>query len=64
MRRFVAVFTAATASRSPEGLPIELPGYEPEFAPFTTPEGDAIALIVAETVFIAVFILIGIHYLG
>lgn len=27
-----ATFSAATASRSPEGLPIELPGYEPEFA--------------------------------
>jgi 16S rRNA (cytosine1402-N4)-methyltransferase len=25
-------FAAATASRSPEGLPIELPGYEPEFS--------------------------------
>jgi 16S rRNA (cytosine1402-N4)-methyltransferase len=29
------VFTAATASRSPEGLPVELPGYEPEFASLT-----------------------------
>lgn len=27
-----ATFAAATASRSPEGLPVELPGYEPEFA--------------------------------
>ena len=26
--------------------------------------GDAVALIVAETAFIAVFILVGIHYLG
>ncbi|MDT4859978.1 hypothetical protein FQZ97_945120 [compost metagenome] len=26
--------------------------------------GDAVALIVAETVFIALFILVGIHYLG
>jgi 16S rRNA (cytosine1402-N4)-methyltransferase len=25
------VFTAATASRTPAGLPVELPGYEPEF---------------------------------
>jgi 16S rRNA (cytosine1402-N4)-methyltransferase len=25
------VFTSATASRSPAGLPVELPGYEPEF---------------------------------
>ena len=29
------VFTAATASRSPEGLPVELPGYEPEFVSLT-----------------------------
>nr|WP_205267749.1 16S rRNA (cytosine(1402)-N(4))-methyltransferase RsmH [Mycolicibacterium sphagni] len=28
-------FAAATASRSPEGLPIELPGYEPEFSAIT-----------------------------
>jgi 16S rRNA (cytosine1402-N4)-methyltransferase len=28
-------FAAATASRSPAGLPVELPGYEPEFAPLT-----------------------------
>lgn len=26
------VFAAATASRTPPGLPVELPGYEPEFA--------------------------------
>ena len=25
----------ATASRSPEGLPVELPGYEPEFVAIT-----------------------------
>ena len=28
-------FAAATASRSPEGLPVELPGYEPEFSAIT-----------------------------
>lgn len=28
-------FAAATASRSPEGLPVELPGYGPEFVPLT-----------------------------
>jgi 16S rRNA (cytosine1402-N4)-methyltransferase len=28
-------FAAATASRSPEGLPVELPGYEPEFVAIT-----------------------------
>lgn len=28
-------FAAATASRSPEGLPVELPGHEPEFAALT-----------------------------
>ncbi|WP_179968465.1 16S rRNA (cytosine(1402)-N(4))-methyltransferase RsmH [Mycolicibacterium helvum] len=28
-------FAAATASRSPAGLPIELPGYEPEFSAIT-----------------------------
>ncbi len=28
-------FTAATASRSPEGLPVELPGYGPEFVAVT-----------------------------
>jgi 16S rRNA (cytosine1402-N4)-methyltransferase len=28
-------FAAAVASRSPEGLPVELPGYEPEFATLT-----------------------------
>ena len=28
-------FAAATASRSPEGLPVELPGYEPEFRAIT-----------------------------
>jgi 16S rRNA (cytosine1402-N4)-methyltransferase len=30
-----AAFTAATASRTPEGLPIELPGHGPEFQPLT-----------------------------
>lgn len=30
-----ATFAAATASRSPEGLPVELPGYEPEFSALT-----------------------------
>ena len=29
------VFAAATASRTPEGLPVELPGYEPLFAALT-----------------------------
>lgn len=28
-------FAAATASRTPEGLPVELPGYGPEFVPLT-----------------------------
>ncbi|OYN74526.1 16S rRNA (cytosine(1402)-N(4))-methyltransferase [Mycolicibacterium sphagni] len=28
-------FAAATASRSPEGLPVELPGYEPDFSAIT-----------------------------
>ena len=28
-------FAAATASRTPEGLPVELPGYGPEFVPVT-----------------------------
>ena len=28
-------FAAATTSRSPEGLPVELPGYEPEFSALT-----------------------------
>ena len=28
-------FAAATASRSPEGLPVELPGHEPDFAALT-----------------------------
>lgn len=28
-------FAAATASRTPEGLPVELPGYEPEFVTLT-----------------------------
>lgn len=28
-------FAAATASRTPEGLPVELPGYEPEFVAVT-----------------------------
>ena len=30
-----AVFATATASRTPEGLPVELPGHEPEFEPVT-----------------------------
>ncbi len=30
-----AVFAEVTASRSPAGLPVELPGYEPEFAAVT-----------------------------
>ncbi|EHB53570.1 Ribosomal RNA small subunit methyltransferase H [Mycolicibacterium rhodesiae JS60] len=30
-----ATFAAATASRSPAGLPVELPGYEPEFSAIT-----------------------------
>lgn len=30
-----SVFTAATASRTPEGLPVELPGHEPEFISLT-----------------------------
>jgi 16S rRNA (cytosine1402-N4)-methyltransferase len=30
-----AVFAAATASRTPPGLPVELPGYEPEFTSLT-----------------------------
>jgi 16S rRNA (cytosine1402-N4)-methyltransferase len=30
-----STFAAATASRSPQGLPVELPGYEPEFASLT-----------------------------
>ena len=30
-----AAFTAATASRTPEGLPVELPGHESEFVPLT-----------------------------
>jgi len=30
-----AAFAAATASRSPEGLPVELPGYGPEFRSLT-----------------------------
>ena len=29
------VFAAATASRTPPGLPVELPGHEPEFASLT-----------------------------
>jgi 16S rRNA (cytosine1402-N4)-methyltransferase len=29
------VFAAATASRTPAGLPVELPGYEPEFSALT-----------------------------
>ncbi len=30
-----SAFAAATASRTPEGLPVELPGYGPEFLPIT-----------------------------
>ncbi|HKV21079.1 MAG TPA: 16S rRNA (cytosine(1402)-N(4))-methyltransferase RsmH [Mycobacterium sp.] len=30
-----SVFTAATASRTPPGLPVELPGHEPEFTSLT-----------------------------
>ncbi|WP_422746455.1 16S rRNA (cytosine(1402)-N(4))-methyltransferase RsmH [Mycobacterium sp. WMMD1722] len=30
-----SAFTAATASRTPEGLPMELPGHEPEFTALT-----------------------------
>ena len=30
-----SVFAAATASRTPEGLPVELPGHEPEFLAVT-----------------------------
>jgi 16S rRNA (cytosine1402-N4)-methyltransferase len=30
-----SVFAAATASRTPEGLPVELPGHEPEFVMLT-----------------------------
>ncbi len=29
------VFAAATASRTPPGLPVELPGHEPEFVALT-----------------------------